>query len=243
MLSSKDLYDDNWQDWADMKIYGPASRWLRYLINKILQSADTASINTWLDVGCGEGTNTAHLADKIPGCHFMGIDFSSTAIEIAQQVNARGNIQFREDLESSALKEQFDTISCFEVLEHVEDWQGLLLKMVGASNRYLLLSFPTGRMRPFEVNVGHLRNFQPGEVEAFLSEHQFRPVSILYAGFPFYSPIYREICNVTNAASSTFTQGKYGRKQKFVAHLLYALFRLSSEKKMGDQFVGLFEKE
>jgi hypothetical protein len=98
-------------------------------------------------------------------------------------------------------------------------------------------------MRAFEVNVGHIRNFKKGEVEDFLKSKNYHPIDIQYAGFPFYSPFYRELCNFTDAGSSNFTQGKYGVWQKLVANLLYFFFRVSTRKKLGDQFVGLFEKK
>ena len=87
--------------WADIKTYRPASRWLRYLINKNIEGMSLTSIGNWLDVGCGEGTNTAYLADRIPTCKFQGIDFSSTAINIAKRINERDNIHFSVDLNST----------------------------------------------------------------------------------------------------------------------------------------------
>ncbi len=115
--------------------------------------------------------------------------------------------------------------------------------MADSSNKYLMLSFPTGRMRSFEKIVGHFRNFKKGEVEEFLKGRGFEPVNIFYAGFPFYNPIYREMCNLTNSAGNSFTTGKYNWKQKTVSAVLFFLFRYCSTKhKYGDQFCGLFER-
>ena len=91
--------------------------------------------------------------------------------------------------------------------------------------------------------MGHLRNFKKGEVEDLLKSRNFHPINVQYAGFPFYSPFYRELCNLTDAGSSRFTQGKYGMLQKLVSNILYTFFRVSTRKKLGDQFVGLFEKK
>jgi hypothetical protein len=132
-------------------------------------------------------------------------------------------------------------VCCFEVLEHVEDWQVFLAKLAASARRHLLLSFPTGRMRPFEVNVGHLRNFAKGEMESALDALGFRPVRVSYAGFPFYSPLYREFCQLTNAGDSQMTRGHYGPIRRLVSAILYALFRFASTRRAhGDQFVGLF---
>ena len=47
-IDNKKLYNENWMDWADMKVYGPASRWLRVLIKDILKNADKKKIKSVL---------------------------------------------------------------------------------------------------------------------------------------------------------------------------------------------------
>jgi hypothetical protein len=92
--------------------------------------------------------------------------------------------------------------------------------------------------------VGHFRNFKKGEVETFMQGQGFTAERIFYAGFPFYSPIYRELCGWTNSASNRFSTGQYGWRQKLVAGFFYALFRHASTKsRLGDQFCGLFRRK
>ena len=242
--TNRQLHDENWQDWSDMKIYGPASRWLRYLIQCNLSKLPTDSIKTVLDVGCGQGENTALIAQCFPDAQVVGIDFSTSGIEVAKTLHKLPNLQFEVDIESLRLdQDKFDLVTCFEVLEHVDDWQALLMRILNCSTQYLLLSFPTGRMRPYEINVGHVRNFQRGEVETFLGKENFLDLNIYYAGFPFYSPIYRDLCNYTNAGSNNFTKGQYGFRQKIVSNISYCLFRYLSLHKIGDQFCGLFSRQ
>jgi hypothetical protein len=99
-------------------------------------------------------------------------------------------------------------------------------------------------MRPVEVHFGYLPNFKKGEVEEFMRAQGFSPQRIFYAGFPFYSPLYRELCNLTDSASNSFTTGQYGPRQKIVSSVLYALFRYASTRRcLGDQFCGLFGRD
>jgi SAM-dependent methyltransferase len=241
-VDNRKIYDEHWVSWIDMKVHGPASRWLRALIGDLCAELPH-EVGSILDVGCGEGTTTHFIARKFPRARVKGIDFSEAGIECARSRWQLQNLEFAHELDSASLNGQYDLVTCFEVLEHVEDWQGLLTRMGHAAHRYLMLSFPTGRMRPFEVIVGHVRNFQRGEVESFLDGFNFAPKKLFYAGFPFYSPLYREICNLTNAAGNQFTQGRYGFSQKMIASVFYTLFRFVSTKNhSGDQFCGLFEK-
>lgn len=236
------IYDENWELWRDMKVYGPASSWLRYLIKKIItNNIKKNSIQSVLDVGCGEGNITKLLSSYFTNAKVIGIDFSVKGIECANRYYAAQNLSFIHDVQSEQLNQEYNLVTAFEVLEHVEDWKSFLRRMAKASNNYMLISFPTGIMRPFEVNVGHYRNFKKGEVEEFLATENFKPVEIFYGGFPFYSPLYRDFCNMTNSGNNSFTKGKYGITQKIVSAFIYFLFRyLSTDKKGGDQFCGLF---
>ncbi|MEK7464046.1 MAG: class I SAM-dependent methyltransferase [Patescibacteria group bacterium] len=242
-VNNKKIYDSTWVDWVDMKIYGPASRWLRSLIKDQLAFIGPNKIKSVLDVGSGEGTITYHLAKDIPEAQVTGIDFSLTGILCAKKAYSSPNLKFIHDEGSVNLKNKYDLVTAFEVLEHIEDWKNLLGRMADASNKYVLVSFPTGRMRAFEVIVGHFRNFKKGEVEEFMKQKGFKAESIFYAGFPFYNPIYREVCNLTNSAGNSFTTGKYGWKQKSLSAVIFFFFKYcSTKRKLGDQFCGLFEK-
>ena len=245
-ITEKEFYDAQWDTWVDMKIYGPASRWLRTLIFDLIKIINKKKyeVNTVIDVGCGEGTNTFYIAKYFAKANIKGIDFSETAIKCAKLNYKLPNLEFIHDINSINLNLNYDLLCCFEVLEHVEDWKILLKRMANSSQKLLLLSFPTGRMRKFESNVGHIRNFQKGEVENFLYKLNYKPIKIFYAGFPFYSPIYREFCNLTNAGNNSFTNGsKYGISQKLISSIIYFMFKtLSTKNKMGDQFCGLFVK-
>jgi SAM-dependent methyltransferase len=198
-------------------------------------------VRTVLDVGCGEGTVTNLLHEELPDAQITGIDFSASGIACAQREYAHEKIQFILDEQSTHLSMKYDVVTAFEVLEHVEDWHDVLGRMADASEQYLLLSFPVGRMRPFEVHVGHVRNFKKGEVETFLATKGFAPKNIFYAGFPFYNPLYRDLCNMTDSGSNALTRGKYGWFQKVLGSLVLFVFdHLSTRRHLGNQFCGLF---
>jgi len=242
---NKAIYNAHWQAWVDMKRYGPANRWLRSLLVDVTHDIAPEQVVTILDVGCGEGTNTAFLAEVFAHADITGIDFSSEGIRIANMHYAREKLHFRFDDESFVLKNyQFDLITSFDVLEHIHDWQAFLIDMSNAANKYILLAVPTGKMRPFEIKVGHLRNFKSNEIESFLAARGWRVKEAFYAGFPFYSPIYRDICNIFDVGDNDYVKGNYGFFTKVLCSVLFGLFaKCSTKRKWGDYFVGLFEKD
>jgi SAM-dependent methyltransferase len=242
---NQEIYDTHWPQWLDMKRYGPSSRWLRALIGDLLGGAlHGAPVARVLDFGCGEGSNTELLAARLPDAQVIGIDQSKSGIECAIANHGRPNLAFRHDSGALALRDgEFDLVTCFEVLEHVDDWQGLAHDLARATSRYLMVSFPTGRMRSFEVNVGHLRNFRVGEFESFMERHGFRTVAAYQAGFPFYSPIFRDLCDRTNGGNNALTTGRYSFWTRRLGDAIYAAFRwFSTRRRHGDQFCGLFER-
>lgn len=239
------IYDLNWPDWVDMKKFGPSSRWQRTLIHDRLAVLDSAAVQTVLDYGCGEGTTTDALAQWLPSARIIGIDRSGTGIACARLNYRRANLEFHHDPgNDTACACRPDLVTCFEVLEHVPKWAELADQLCAMTGRYLLVSFPTGRMRKFEINIGHYRNFPHGTFEAHLRSRGFRLVDRAYAGFPFYSPIFREICNLANSGGHHLTVGRYSWYQRLLSSLIYFSFRfLSTRRRGGDQFCGLFERE
>jgi SAM-dependent methyltransferase len=239
--NNKIIYDKNWDAWFDQKVYGPASRWLRWLIECNLDYIDPITISKVIDIGCGQGTTTALISKKFPIASILGTDFSRTGIAAATRHYGSDRLQFVVDESSQHLEpSSFDLVTCFEVLEHVYEWQALLERICSASQRYVMLSFPTGRMRKFESTVGHVRNFRAGEVERFMTGVGFLPVNLYYAGFPFYSPLYRDLCNLMDAGHSNFASGRFGLRQRALSSILFTSFRYLSARRVGDQFCGLF---
>jgi SAM-dependent methyltransferase len=238
------IYNDNWQFWLDMKLHGPASRWLRFLIrSQINRIQNPGRIESILDVGCGEGTITHALATWLRHARVVGIDFSAQGIHYAELRYKRSNLEFIHDEDSDQLKRHYDLVTAFEVLEHVDRWSDFLDRIANSARRFILLSFPTRNMRPFEKVMGHYRNFQPGEVEQFMLERSFKPISLFYAGFPFYSPLYRDFCNLSHSVMKSYVRGNYGLSKRIASQIVYCSFRFFSTKhRFGDQFCGLFAR-
>lgn len=244
-IDNQAIYDANWPAWVEMKVQGPASRWLRTLIRSQLDRVSKPeTIRSVLDVGCGEGTITQAVSEWLPQAQVVGIDFSKTGISCAESRYRRDNLRFLHDETSQMLSRRYDLVTAFEVLEHVENWPPFLGRIANAAQQFVLLTFPTGRMRPFEKDIGHYRNFAAGEVEQFMAEYGFEPVSIWYAGFPFYSPLYRDFCNVIHSADPSFVTGHFGLFKKILSAAIYFLFRfVSTKRRLGDQFCGLFVRK
>ena len=226
-------YNKGWEtEWDDMKKYGPFSRHLRRLLINQLQKISFKSL---LDVGCGQGSFLLELQKTFPGVQFHGSDFSGSAIDLAREKISNCDFSVM-DITSNTLNKKFDVVICSEVLEHIDDDREAIKNLHAMTGKYLLVSSPQGRMRNFEERVvGHVRNYEKGELAEKLISAGVEPFDVIEWGFPFYSPLYRNYLELTNAYG---TSGKFSRGKKLISNIIYTLFLLNSSKH-GDEIIIL----
>jgi len=83
-----------------------------------------------LDLGCGGGLTCESLARL--GTNVTGIDFIKKNIEIATKHAKISKLKINyivDDLDSIKIKDKYDLILVLEVLEHLENWEALIIKI------------------------------------------------------------------------------------------------------------------
>lgn len=160
---------------------------LKYL-KKVLSEFGLRQLNI-LDLGCGVGTIDFYLAKM--GHHVTGVDVSPDAINICK--TAQKQLEFDNtnficaDIANVPIHRKFDLIICSEVIEHVEDDDGLLAKMHPLLNDggMLLLTTPSqkaplyrlGLLKNFDRRVGHLRRYTMDSLTELVSSSGFEIVT------------------------------------------------------------------
>lgn len=237
------IYNNRYKSHNDSYSYSVGIKWAFSLIKDIIKYCDKKDIENILDIGCGEGSKSFILANYFSNAKVLGIDFTDEGIKKANNNYSEvNNLYFKKADIFEIQTEKYDMVSCLEVLEHIEDWQIVLKNICNISNKYILISVPTGRMRDYEKYVGHLRNFKKGEIENFIANNGFKKIKTFYAGFPFYSPLGRDWLNRNYKGYDESVSGNFTKKQKLFHYMLYILFRYFCFRNIGDSFVGLFEK-
>ena len=77
-----------------------------------------------LDVGCGPGTITAGLADRVPQGHVTGIDAAPDIVEQAREADGRPReprLHDRRRLRARLPGRHFDVVHAHQVLQHLSD--------------------------------------------------------------------------------------------------------------------------
>ena len=89
-----------------------------------------------LDIGCGGGLICEPLAKL--GAKITGIDFVEKNIKVAKLHALENNLKINYivgDINKIKLKQKYDVVILFEVLEHVEDWGKTLSKIKTLMNK------------------------------------------------------------------------------------------------------------
>lgn len=227
-------YDEGWERWNDMRRYGPTGRHLRGIVTNLVKDLD---YDTVLDVGCGQGSMLEALMPLKPQAHYTGIDFSDGALNVARQ-RAPGAEFAAFDVLQGALDKRYDLVLCTDVVEHIEDDVTAIRNIAAMTGKYLIVSTLQGTMRPYEYKVGHYRNYAKGELQAKIEANGLRVRRVVEWGFPFFSPLYRDLFRATGLAP---TQGVYGPFRRTLSLVLYGIFCLNSWRK-GDYIFVLAER-
>jgi trans-aconitate methyltransferase len=102
--------------------------------NKIIAEFKLNVNERILDLGCGDGTLTAELAQLVPDGFVLGIDGSQNMIETARKLEKK-NLSFRvQDINTLHYKNEFDVVFSNTTLHWVKDHR-LLLKNIYESLR------------------------------------------------------------------------------------------------------------
>ncbi|MGA2286230.1 MAG: class I SAM-dependent methyltransferase [Dehalococcoidia bacterium] len=230
-LSSRDDYDRLWSDcWGGMQAIGPVHR---HVCRIIVEMVRPLGIRSVLDAGCGSGVNLRALQKNLGVSDVVGIDISLNALQLAAtQVQGEFVVM---DVERNSLQREFDLVLSSQVVEHLEDDEAFLSNLRAMCKGYCLIGTMQGRMRASEAYVGHKRNYTRPGLEQKLRNAGFAIERVVQWGFPFYSPLYRSAIELVGGQA---VKVGYDKKQRFVASLLYQLYRLNSSRR-GDVLIIL----
>lgn len=223
------VYDRTWREvYGDLQEHGPTHRHMRRLVGGMLSKLDYRDA---LDVGCGAGHNYALLAGGRAEHALDGADISPEALRRARARGMR-NV-FALDIEREALPRRWELVFCSLVLEHLSDDTAALRHMLSMSSRHLVLTTIAGdfdRYHRWERQLGHVRNYRRGELEAKLEAAGATVTRALYWGFPWYSPLTRVAQNHWRVTPS------FGAGARLAARALEAVYWLNSHRR-GDLLI------
>lgn len=229
-------YDNLWTDtYGDIQHVGPAHFHARRVARRLLAPLDYRSV---LDVGSGPGWNVDLLCAGRAIDSFVGVDISEEAIQQAKRQGVRGEYRVH-DVQHGPLSGCWDLVHSGLMIHLVPDDEAALRHLRQNTSKYLLISTMTGdfeRYKPWEQQLGAIRNYRHGELEEKLTRAGYRVRQAVYWGFPFYSPLARTLQNCSKGTGT----GSYGLSTRLLARTLRVLYYLNSSRR-GDLLTVLAE--
>lgn len=175
-----------------------------------------------LDVGCGTGATGRLLRERRPEA-LVGIEIHPESGRIARTTYDEVFIGPVEEI-LGQLHESFDTILCYDVLEHLVDPWSVLAQLAGVSNpgarlhvsvpnaRHLSLTFDLlfrgtfGYRQDGHRDNTHLRWFTPRDLERAIAEAGFEVRS---RSHPRISAARRTLARISGGRSTEFLVGQW----------------------------------
>lgn len=170
-----------------------------------------------LDVGCGTGSTGALLRPRAPTA-LVGIEINPDVAELAKPIYDEVLVGAAEEL-LAGLEGSFDTILCYDVLEHLVDPWAVLARLaaLSAPGARLHVSVPNARHLSLMVDVmargtfgyqayghrddTHLRWFTPRDIETAIDKAGF---DVRSCSHPPISRARRALAAATGGRSTEF---------------------------------------
>ena len=227
--------------WDDAHHYSPAPRHRRRLISNIVNKLD---FNSMIDVGCAQPYLIEEMIKKRPAIRICGCDVAENVIKQNKKMFPQVGFEVV-DIGSGCYptKEAFNLVVCCEVLEHINDWQEALKNLLAMSDRYILITVPSGKVFPIDKMMGHYRHFKGPELIAELEKNNCQVLYRRSWGFPVHT-LYKYLINSfsPNAIYDSFSESRYGWGKKTLSNLIYAGFFINDIFRSGGQFIVLAKK-
>lgn len=169
-----------------MANFVPLKNYMVYCLDRFIEQYDLGG--PFLEIGCGRGDVSAHLAKK--GWHGTAIDFSDSAIrEASANLAPFPGIVVRKQALADVTG-TWDTILLWDVLEHIEDDAGALRiieRLMNPGGR-LLIAVPSNprEWRWDDDFYGHFRRYTVDDLSGRLTRAGLEPESFWDFTYPVF---------------------------------------------------------
>ena len=214
-------------EWQVVNKIGPSSRIrfsiIQHLMKKYVLNAKETVV---LDSGCGSGEFLRYLSNR-GYQNLNGTDFSKEALKQTKK-KIKGDFYLANlDKKSALKKNSCDLIVCSEVLEHVEKDREAIKSMHEALRKggYLFISVPflMSNWSHHDDFSGHIRRYEPGELEKKLMDNSFKVKESFSWGNFVYAAYY---VLLRKFKAQTLMKKETKNKTPLIQDVLFYLFQI-----------------
>lgn len=216
---------------------GALSYYCRFkLIEEVLKSIQAERV---IEIGCGDGVIITNLARIFVNRTFVGIDYSSRAIEHANlYANDIGNIQFVTSniLEDGIQSSNSDMLILTEVLEHipidqVEEFTSKCIDHLRIGGK-IVVTVPSANK---EIEEKHFQHFtRDGLIRLFISRCSVEAIKEIAPKKDIFSKVYRILID-----NKIYVLKPHSFLYRYLSSAYFRKFRST---KVGNGYFAVFEK-
>lgn len=161
--------------------------------------------NSFIDIGCAEGTLLKNLESKYPNIETTGIEPSESFGNYAKE-NVRGEVfigSYQKFIKETH-NQKFDVLTTTHVLEHILDPKNYLigLKEMMHQESVLYIEVPNimdERAKGLgNIHIGHVLSLDPITLKILLEKCGFEVISLFTENLPAKTPAMAVICKMSN---------------------------------------------
>lgn len=139
------------------------NNWKRVAFDLLEAKAGSLAGMSLLDYGCGRGETLKYAKEH--GMDAVGLDIDPECVRLSSSYGEAKLIENSHDL-ALMQEKSFDVVTCFHVLEHVENPKYTLTMLRRVAKRFVIVAVPNARQinnllrprrEPDRVNRGHLQ--------------------------------------------------------------------------------------
>ena len=144
--------------------FEPRNRLIAGLTQRFFPAA-----RSYLEIGCGTGFVFRGMAELRQWTRLVGSELQPAGLRVAQRRVGKPAEWLQMDARSLPVREEFDLLGCYDVLEHVQDDEAVLEEIFGAirPGGGAILAVPQHPMlwSALDERVHHVRRYRRGELE------------------------------------------------------------------------------
>jgi len=196
MATTRDDWDQHWQEYNETAEQNPAQNYRRELILSLLGVRGSGEGARIVDIGSGQGDMAAAIRARFPAAEILGLELAHSGVEISRRKVPTARFVQRNLLDESEPPQdqrRWATHAvCSEVIEHLDD----PVRLLSNTRAYmddgcrLILTVPGGPMSAFDKHIGHRKHWRQNEIESLLRASGYAPEHVTGMGFPFFN-LYR----------------------------------------------------
>jgi 2-polyprenyl-3-methyl-5-hydroxy-6-metoxy-1,4-benzoquinol methylase len=133
-------------DSSNFQKYQTRNPVMRWVIDRFLREVSRSVVELAprrvVDLGCGEGVVAGMLRESLPEMDYVGIDVSEEAVNAARTFHPTLEFRVGSVFDPPAELGSADVTLCLEVIEHLEDPEGAMTRIMEWTRGHALISVP-----------------------------------------------------------------------------------------------------